>query len=407
MSETAQADNQLRIRSAADLAAALQHGDPFVRLSVLRAVDRDPEAALRYGSYQDRDLIDELLALEQRTRVGMELKLVTAVLARFHDPRVTAFLRRVLLRTDDAQTLLMAATHLSLDPPENLADDVRPLLLQDHLPHHARIAANLLVALQRHGVDLQSRPVEEQLRLALVTDDDLPVPPLEPLSLGAWVDELRGGYAELARDAAEGLGDEAFATLAGDWHRLDPSGRVWLLDWAGRSHLPVGEDVVSSALAGLWDRDIGEPVVALAALQVLAAGSYPALAEMAAPYLDHPSPQLRRAAAEAGAPIRDFAGRLENEPDALVRVALLRRWGEWAALDEVGEAAVPQIAEYLGDEDWRLRAAATEALSRCGPAGADAAAARIDDPRDEVRVAAAQVLIAAGRADWLEEHTLG
>ena len=113
--------NKLRINTAADLMAALASPNLGVRLAVLQAIARNPEKALAYGKYQDRDVVDELIShVYQKVRFTY-LRAVLTALAAFREPRVIALFKKMLAGSQKPDLIFKAADRLAMEPPESLA----------------------------------------------------------------------------------------------------------------------------------------------------------------------------------------------------------------------------------------------------------------------------------------------
>ncbi len=118
-------------------------------------------------------------------------------------------------------------------------------------------------------------------------------------------------------------------------------------------------------------------------------------------FIKHCKPEIRHAAAVAGAVGVDWALALADEKDVSVKMTLLMR-----LVQERGAAAAQVLIKLLEEGDYRLRAAATAALQRIGAGVVDLMKPLMQHPLKSVQVAAAQVLISAGEQMWLEEHQL-
>jgi HEAT repeat protein len=131
----------------------------------------------------------------------------------------------------------------------------------------------------------------------------------------------------------------------------------------------------------------------------------PSLGEGIAPYapslsrfLDHSDPGVRRAAIEAGATGVDWRAAIAAETDPVLRGRCAQRLGR----DE-GTQAIPVLVDLLGDPDWRVRAAASQALVEIGAPAQDAVKPLVHDPDRALRTAAVQVLLALGEDAWLKQ----
>jgi len=396
VSEAAPNAVTLRIRSAADLLAALADPDPGVRMAVLKMVASQPARALAYGRHDGMDVIDALLAQAAGRERRGSWEVAVATLTVFRDPRVVEFFTGLLARARRADTLFTAADRLAHEPIAALRDGLLPLLMQNESDARARAAARLLL----WASDLELAP---RLRTALLAGRGrVAPPPLTDATATAWLAELDGLFGPLARHALETQGEPAHRLLCAHWDRLSETNRIWLLGWgeadaggpsSGTREPPVLERALGSGSAKL----------ALAALRRLpalgarAATIAPAIAALAR----SPDAEVRLAAIRAGASGLDFRALLASETSPELRRACLT---SLARAD--GAAALPDLLAALRDPHWSVRAAATDALQALGETIVPAVEPLARDADARVRTAAVQVLIRLGREDWLEEELL-
>lgn len=167
----------------------------------------------------------------------------------------------------------------------------------------------------------------------------------------------------------------------------------------------------------------------LEALEALAQARLPETLDLVLPYLKHPDPVLRLAAARAGARIAQGEGvealarallgaglprgalleallLLEERAPSAVDLLLREGGGEerWAALEALGRLKLHGLAErmvpFLGDPDPELRAAALRALWRLGfvpPGLEEVVLAHLQAPEEFLRLQAARLLPLLGR----------
>lgn len=384
---------QLRIRTAAELLAALADPEPGVRMAVLQVVARQPQRALAYGRHEGRDVVDVLLAQAAGREKRGVWEVVVTTLAVFDDSRVVELFVHLLATGRRAQTLFTAATRLEREPLAPLVDRLRPLLMQDESDARARAAARLLV--RASDLDPAAR-----LRAALLAGGGRLLPaPLDTDTVGLWLAELDGLFTLPARRALEAQGESALRVLAACWDRLSAENRRWLLHWASTAWPDVAATLCGHALAS------GPSALALAALDVVpglgehAAALAPRIAHLAA----DDDPAIRLAAMRAGgARGVDVRRMLATE-----RAPALRRACLAALARDDGAAALPQLVAALRDPDWSVRAAARDAIVALGDVVVPAVEPLARDADPSVRTAAVQILIGLGRDAWLEDELLG
>jgi len=348
----------LRIANARQLLEALQSSQTAVVLGVHKTLRKHAQKALAFGQHEGQDAVDMLLsqALEGDTQRQL---LARASLSVFADERVVRFfLER--LENGRGSTLLEATAYLMANRQTLERAQLYGALLQNLLPQRARAAGHIL------GGPEAGDPTPVCLRLALL-QPTCSLPPFEGAWERAWRAELTGVLARETRAALGTLGEEVLSKLALNG---PPEERLWLVDWALRLRSPLSLEMLEGIPAG--------PL--LSCLERHAPLS-PDLREALAGLLEHSQPQVRLRALQLGAPMKD--------PETLL----------------VTHGASPhQLAELLEDADWRVRAAASEALVASGEM--ELVKARIHSPRPEVRAAAAQILSALGQELWLEENLL-
>ncbi|HOQ27190.1 MAG TPA: HEAT repeat domain-containing protein [Armatimonadota bacterium] len=382
---------QLRIRNAQDLIEGLTSPEVSVRLAVLGATGRNPQAALAYGAHEGRDVIDTLI--EQATLAqGTSLwDAFAGVLSAFDDPRAEAFFREVLAEAEEPKRLILAEAYLSQRDVAPLRDLLSTMLLQSQSAPRARTAARLLTSCGPHSP-------EESIRMALVLELGEWTPPaLDQTTAPHWISELQGPFDREARDLLETQGESAFQLLIGHWDAFSEENKEWLLRWGSRLSSPEVEVLLRRAL------DSGQDTLMLVALECLAERGGPSedLAEALHRLVQHPNPAIRLAATRAGAQGIDWREMLAREADRGIRRECISRLAQ-----EEGARALDDLVQLLENEEWDLRAAATSALIGLGSAVIPAMRRLVEHPAEGVRVAAVRVLVELGDDLWLEEKLI-
>lgn len=381
---------QLRIRDTKDILEALRSQDMRVRFSMLQAIVQHPEQAAAYGTKGGLDLIDELCRQAGALPDSPLRTLVLGALAGYRDPRILHLFVVVLHSSRSSETLTLAKRYLSDEAEEVVRPAIASLLF-----HHTSIGTALAAAgVMASFTNLNGR---EAIRIAVLGGSECNTPDLDRASESLWLAELGSPYAAGARRLLEEKGEAAFLHLKGAWERMSDDDRAWLIGWGGRRYPAYAVELI---LHGL---ESGTEPLLLAALEAISPpGVYGSIfAAHTGRHLKNTSPAVRLAAARGAAVGIDWEAALREEDDIPVRVAMVGRLA-----DEKGEQAAPALVLLLKEEDHRLRAAAASALRRVAPAGAEQAKALMKHPTPAVRVAAAQVLLAAGEELWLEENVL-
>lgn len=365
-----EASDELRITDAAGLFAALGSSDMLTRLSVLEAVALDPQGALALGSHEARDLIT-VLCTELERALGTELRLyvIFALAAMPSDPRVIAALEQVWFLSDDTNERLSAISRLAQEANPAVHSHLEKTLLGDD-PDRAQAVANVWRAQAEDSPELQ-------LRLALAAEErDQAFPALDPESLELWLGELRGPFAERARERLEANVAHTVDIVSAVWNKLGRDTRAWLLELATR--------IQSGQLSQLTDLALRDESLQLEAIE---AAQAPLIANQYARQLEEladgsPDPVVRAAAIQAGAP-GDNRFRALRTGVRAVRIAATRR---------LGGDDLSTLLKLLYDGDWRIRSAAADRLAALGERGQRAVRPLLRHERLEVRMAAARVL---------------
>lgn len=385
---------KIRIASCADLFGALRSASSSLRLFVLKAIVDNPQKALSYGPFQGRELCDEAVTRWQLSGIDTDERAIAlaAVIALGADKAID------LCRSDFAcsgnrDVLRVAASRLASEPPERVEGLLRRFLFDDRLPVRTRLAATLMSR-------FSSLSPRERLRTAIISmDEGACDPPLPgPDTDRHWIDELKGIWAEEARALAEGMGEGAFRGLARIADALPEDGKQWLIEWGMRDHPLHAAGLAADSLRS------GNEKTVLAALRSIqkspqAALFQPLLNDLAA----RGTPDVRAAAIDAGG-VADrslIRTMLVSEPDG-VRLALIRSIGRSKDREFARE-----LAELFRDEDWRIRAAASEALAQMGGSIIEVLKPLLDDCGEQVKLAAMNTLFALGDESLVAEHMKG
>lgn len=409
MSATAREEEpDLVIETAQNLFNVLRSSDYVMRIAVLRQISAEPEAALSFGKFHGYDVVDELVHQGYQQCSVTYLKALMVALAAFdQDPRALEFLKKIFMGSRHPEIVSLASKLFA-----NLADlghtlpVMRHLLTQDDSEMHARAAANILA----HYQEKEERPATERVRLLLLTPTHVTLePPLSDADLqhrAEWLGALDGPYQIEARLCLAVLGESAVAMLAESWRKLNEKSHLWLLEW--------GVDVAPQHLLPRMEQILFEDTLAATVqVQVKAVGALsqmkpavflrlrPKLTRFLSPDTD---PTLRLAALRAGAPARPERLRemIVEDQDRAVTLAAIERL---AAADPKG--AVADLVTLLQAGEWDLRAAAADALAGLHQqAVVEQTRPLVFHHDTAVRAAAANVLIAQGDDEWLEEMLL-
>ena len=382
--------HRLRIRSAQDLFDAVKSSDPAVRLGVLRAIVQDPSKAASYGRHEGMDIVDMLCGQAVALSASTLRTMVLGALGEFRDARVKALFRKEIMVSQDVEVISIAARFLSAEPEDEVRGIFSTLLTQNNSLPHARAAANAMAT-------FTSLTGAERVRIAMLSDVDFAAPLLDEKTEPFWVKELGGPLGGRARELIGSQGGTAFGFLRKRWETLPEGLKEWLLRWGAAEHPAFTVELI---LHGL---DSGSDPLVRASLECVASlGAAGKIFEsLTGRYLSHPDPAVRIAAVRAGVEGLDWEDALAEENDPAVKIEMVGRLA-----DARGASAVPTLVRLVEEGDSRLRAASTLALQRLGKDAVEGVKPLMEHADQAVKVAAAQVLIAAGEDLWLEEKIL-
>jgi hypothetical protein len=236
--------------------------------------------------------------------------------------------------------------------------------------------------------------------VALVAEDGArPVPDFNPSNADIWLAEFAGPFRTEARNALRMQGELTWLGLARFWGNLRAQEQVWVLQWGMEEFPGMVSALVPQSLASQHAE------VSLEGLRVLGTlGEKQAAAsirKLAVEFLNDRSPIVRAAAAEASPPGVDWRAFLDQETHWRVRTAAIAQFAK-----QEGENAWPALIQFFGSNDWRLRAAAADAIAAMGARSAEPMKPLVHDTDENVRIAAVRVLLNLGEDEWLK-HELG
>lgn len=383
---------KVHIGSARDLFEALGSPEAGVRLSVLQAIAEYPEQALAYGPWEGEDLIGRLIHLARRDPMPMVRSVMVKVVANFRSKRVLEFLQERMQATQDVDLVLELEPRFGVEP----LSEVRDFLL-GFIDEPAKWPAQALVAARLLSADESLSPAR-RLRVALLSDRDAPLPALDAETVEAWTAELNGDLADRAQALVGGQGD-ALLRLWQNWESLSDPARVWLLECTAAAHADTARAAVPALLDGSLSAEVACALLHCA--MVVGVDLDAMRPERVMELLEHRDSRVRAAAIEAGLGDSQLVVTCMSDPaqEWHVRVACVRRW-----MRAHPEGALEPLLGLLADADWRIRAAAAEALVSLGDAAADRVLPMVTSGPEAQRMAAARVLATLRGEEWLERE---
>lgn len=379
-----------QIRNIRELFDALRAPHPATRVTALKAIQEQRQAALSFGVSEGVDVIDVLISQSRLLEGTAEWMQWLATLDCFDDSRVTRHFFDLLANDDDPLPLFVAARHLEQVAWASIPQGIEDVVLSDADPTRARAASRVL----KNATRLTERA---SVRLGLLLPGEMRAARLDAGNSGAWLAELKGCFHAEAMAALQAQGEPAWVRLALLWEQLDPCAQAWLLRWGAAEFPFMLPGILPQALGGSERSVILE---ALLSISDVGASMVPAaVRSLASPFLSDHDPQLREAAVSAVPPHVDWREFLASEKCTAVRVALIRQLAKTQ-----GEQAIPDLLHFLRTSDWQERSAVAECLIVLGRSAVDAVKPLVHDADENVRIAAVRVLLGLEQDSWLERE---
>jgi hypothetical protein len=398
MSSGTQAEEQpqpavpsFQVRTARELFEALESPDGAIRLAALQAVQQAPSTALSFGLYAKRDLVDVLVSQAERFRGEFEWMNWLGALAGFREPRVVRLFTSLIATESHGELLFALANYLQTEPLDPIRTQLGEALMQNECVARARAVAPLLAT-------YPGLSAGEALRIGLLEPPGETSLPAFSTSTEEWLNELACPFQLEAQLELKRQGASTLAALVGHWDQLRESTRKWLLEWAAETDASVVLDPIREVLAKKSDGLLLPALEAAAALKNFP----PDLDASIIPLLEHRDEQMRRAAVISCRSPLNWRPFFEKDPSTLVKQACLAK-----AIAQEGKDGLKDglsfALQQLASPDWRIRAAATQALLSLGPAGVRAALTLLPQASESVRIAIARMVAHSANEDLLDE----
>lgn len=377
---------QVAISSATDILNALDSEHLDIKAAILKAIAAHPEQAQTVCSRDEIDLFDQLRFRVERTEDTSQRAALLAALLRFDDQRRIAVAQREFARSRDARLILITGQQLAQLPESARVCILAPMLMRSRERTQCRAAANLLAGTTAPDTHCA-------LRIALLSDHQIPIPNFEESTSSAWIAELGGPFAITARQAFQTqLPGKVMAVLK-YWEELDDQTRRWALHIVRDSGQIPCHHMLVRMLAGAQQATL---LQILRALQQRIPAESESLLEPLYTHTDH---RVRAAAIDAGTAPLPWSDMLHNQVSEEVRSALIKRLSDAADL----HTRLHIAADALADDHWRVRAAATQVLVDCGSAAVNILTEHLDHPREALRAAAIKGLLELGEHNRVQD----
>ncbi len=358
--------------TASELFEALSASELKVRAQATTQVGKDPLAAYELGTHAGRDLVDVLITLvHDEPRGSVFGQAFARILCLFSDPRVTALFTAGVAEWTEFVRLEAALSYLGAVSP----DTVRELLFHETRADLRHGSARALLA---GKATLSTR---ERLRAALL--EGLVPPNITAESLPEWLVELSGPMRHVASRWVSRQDADGVRALLTHWATLSPALRTVVLKTACRV-------AVEATLAVLRDAfESSHTNVQLAAFECLAAlgAAGDAVRPPMSRFVESQDLRVVRAAVRYSALDVDLHAAFGAASPVELQASILQR----RAREDAASARTLWLAALVHSR-WQMRGLAAKQLAAMGPVVHDDVRPLLDSPREEVRLAAAQVL---------------
>lgn len=387
----AQAAPPRPIRNARTLFEMLRSAEPATRAKALRAIQDKPEAAIAFGLQNGRDVVDVLLAEAIQYEGTLEWLNWAATLSHFRDSRVGNFFGSVLSSVEEPTTLFTAANYLATGAVISSWKSLTALLLQNNCPARARAVAPLIKA-------SPNLTAADRIRIRLLVEDSAEMP-IDESTVDAWCAELAGPFRQEACAELEAQGEAAWALIASRWQQLTEEDQFWLLGWGSSKNPQIIANTIQHALSSGTRRVRMEALRALSGFEEHE--SIEPIRALLIPLLQDEDLIVRHAAVFSAPSDVDWRALLRHERHLPTRQAALAQ-----LVKAEGARAIPDLLEHLRDNNWQIRATASDLLVNLGDAVVEPVKSLVQDPDQNVRVAAVRILLDLEQDHWLEQEIL-
>ncbi len=381
---------QINISSLEDLAVCLKSGRLSLKLTVLQKVYKQLEHANTCGKKLQQPLIDLIYERYEETDDKEERTWCTCILLLTEDDRKFTIAEQQFFAHDDNAILLLCADQITSLPASRRATMLSNLVMKNGSAARQRLTANLL------SDCLAMLEPDVALRVAILSDHQLPLKEVTDNTLGLWIKELSGPYRMNVRRLLGKNSQASFSVLLENWKILPTALASWVITKAIQKEVDITKRVVMEILE--TSRDIGLQIHALGALNQLP------FTECDEAILEslygHKDNSVSAAALEVGRNELPWDSWLaEGVPDDL-RLAVLKR-----ITKNEHKTSMPFLEKLLQDKNWKIRARTTETLIALAPDSLNILKAQLRGDHLEARIGAVQALQRLGEEKWVLEAT--
>jgi len=373
MESNSSVKKQINISTVDGILHALGDPERAVQMATLKALIDKPEKVLAIIDRDGADMLSMLYDLIKSTENPTRKVYVCSLLSLDKGAYID-FAKEEFAFTTDNDVLLLAAQRLASLSEKDRIEFFAPYIMDDSHQTKTRIAANLLAYNKNMDINLA-------IKVAIMSDHKVSIPPLNETNLDGWLAELEGAYPFKTRRLLISSGQSSFQFLLDNWDKLPDSVKIWSLGEIAKrdasKHLKLIENIL------LNEKDTK---ILTASFDVLMKID-PKLInyDVVTPYRDHKEPELRAFAIQLEQTPQNWVSILKYEVSDVVRMAVITHMGKDAAY-------CSQIADLLEDGNWRIRALATNALVSLSPESLPFIRKQLHHEKDEVKIAAAKAI---------------
>jgi hypothetical protein len=377
---------EVKISSLEELAACLRGGRLPVKLAALREVHNQLQQARRAGQKLHPALIDLLHERYETTEDKDERTWCACLLFQVDDDRKYVVAEQEFFAQDDNAVLVLCADTIAPLPPSRRVALLADAVADGGSATRQRLAANLL-----SDCTALLSP-EKALRVAILSDHNLPIEEVSADTLNLWIGELSGPYRLSVRRILGAKPPSSIVVLIENWRKLPADVATWGIAQVVRKKIPATRRILREIL------ETGEDVAVLkCALNALTQFPIADRDDRALEtLLRHEERSVRAAALAAGRTALPWGEWLDEGVSDEERLAVLCRIARYRH-----EGALSHLSPLLQDRNWKIRARATDALVSLAPDSLKVLQVHLASDNPEAKASAVQALQRLGHDDWV------
>ncbi len=376
----------VNLSSLTELADHLESKQAKLRVAVLQALCQQTAELCRTGKKLHPQLIALLYGHYRKAASPAELKLCTWIILQSHEPIKVAVAEEQFLSCDDQPLLVICADVLAGLPPAQRVELLSSVVMGKDRLVRQRLAANLL------SDCLSMLAADVQLRVAILSDHQVPPPRPRVANLKLWSKELAGPYRFNVRRILGQQGEAVLRLFLENWTELVAADVCWVLDRMQRENVLAEKNILLDILSRSNDGPLLRKALGGLAFFAL----IPADEKVIATLYPHRDPLVGAAALLTGQAELPWEQWLAPGEDDRLRGAVLQRIARQRFM-----SSLPFLDPLLADGNWKIRARVSEALAALAPASLPLLQAHLHGTEGVAKVTAAQTLQRLGQEQML------